>query len=341
MRPPRTTSRAGCATRRGRDDVRITAFERLPGGAIQDNWTLDVEIDGGPWHGTHALGAAHRRALRRRREPHARAGIRGAAGRARRRRDRAQAAVPVPRPSDASGAPSSSCSACAGSPRVIGSRARRCSFPTATRWPRRSARISRASTRSVRRSLRLADLRPPAADHARATIAEYRAISTASRTRIRRSSGGCGGARGTRRQPWDATLIHRDYRTGNYLVDGGRAHRACSTGNSPGGATRARTSAGSPRAAGASARTRKEAGGIAASRALPARLRERRRTAHRSRDELDYWQAMAHLRWAIIALQQAQRHVAGGERSLELALTGRIVHELEYELLQLIAGASR
>ncbi len=40
---------------------------------------------------------------------------------------------------------------------------------------------------------------------------------------------------------------------------------------------------------------------------------------------------MAHLRWAVIALQQAQRHTAGGERSLELALTGRIVHELEYE----------
>ena len=45
---------------------------------------------------------------------------------------------------------------------------------------------------------------------------------------------------------------------------------------------------------------------------------------------------MAHLRWAIIALQQAQRHTVGGERSLELALTGRIVHELEYEVLLLI-----
>ncbi len=59
------------------------------------------------------------------------------------------------------------------------------------------------------------------------------------------------------------------------------------------------------------------------------------------RRALDYWQAMAHLRWAIIALQQAQRHAAGGERSLELALTGRIVHELEYELLQLVSGGTR
>ena len=49
----------------------------------------------------------------------------------------------------------------------------------------------------------------------------------------------------------------------------------------------------------------------------------------------------AKLGWAVIALQQAQRHIAGGERSLELALTGRIVHELEYEVLQLITRADR
>jgi hypothetical protein len=47
---------------------------------------------------------------------------------------------------------------------------------------------------------------------------------------------------------------------------------------------------------------------------------------------------MAHLRWAIIALQQAQRHRA--ERSLELALTGRIVDELEYEVLRLTKGSA-
>src|SRR5258708_2234114 len=36
-------------------EVRVTSFERLPGGAIQDNWTLDVEIEGGPWQGAHGL----------------------------------------------------------------------------------------------------------------------------------------------------------------------------------------------------------------------------------------------------------------------------------------------
>ena len=51
-------------------------------------------------------------------------------------------------------------------------------------------------------------------------------------------------------------------------------------------------------------------------------------------DDLHYWQVMAHIRWSIIALQQAQRFLTGGESSLELALTGKIVAELEWEVLQ-------
>ena len=52
-------------------------------------------------------------------------------------------------------------------------------------------------------------------------------------------------------------------------------------------------------------------------------------------EALVYWQVMAHARWAMIALQQAQRHRSGIEPSLELALTGRIVAELEHEILVL------
>ena len=32
-------------------DVRVTRYERLPGGAIQDNFLLDVDIAKGPWRG--------------------------------------------------------------------------------------------------------------------------------------------------------------------------------------------------------------------------------------------------------------------------------------------------
>jgi aminoglycoside phosphotransferase (APT) family kinase protein len=54
-----------------------------------------------------------------------------------------------------------------------------------------------------------------------------------------------------------------------------------------------------------------------------------------SADALRYWQVMAHIRWSIIALQQARRHLSGVEPSLELALTGKIVAELEWDVLKL------
>ncbi|BAL24659.1 phosphotransferase family protein [Azoarcus sp. KH32C] len=57
-------------------------------------------------------------------------------------------------------------------------------------------------------------------------------------------------------------------------------------------------------------------------------------TGRRLEDEnIHYWEVMAHLNWALIALQQAERHLSGEETSLLLALTGHIVPELEYEIL--------
>lgn len=51
------------------------------------------------------------------------------------------------------------------------------------------------------------------------------------------------------------------------------------------------------------------------------------------RGQVFYWEVMAFVRWAVIALQQAERHVSGEEPSLELALTGHLVPELEMEIL--------
>jgi aminoglycoside phosphotransferase (APT) family kinase protein len=51
--------------------------------------------------------------------------------------------------------------------------------------------------------------------------------------------------------------------------------------------------------------------------------------------EVHYWEVMAHMNWAIIALQQAERQASGTEDSLLLALTGHIVPELEWEILNL------
>ncbi|WP_367105939.1 phosphotransferase family protein [uncultured Psychrobacter sp.] len=53
------------------------------------------------------------------------------------------------------------------------------------------------------------------------------------------------------------------------------------------------------------------------------------------KDLVHYWEVMAHLNWAVIAIQQAERHNSGEELSLELALTGHMVPKLEAEMLKM------
>lgn len=49
-----------------------------------------------------------------------------------------------------------------------------------------------------------------------------------------------------------------------------------------------------------------------------------------------WWEVAAHIRWASIAVDQAERHISGVERNLELALTGHIVPGLEWEILRMV-----
>ena len=51
-----------------------------------------------------------------------------------------------------------------------------------------------------------------------------------------------------------------------------------------------------------------------------------------------YWQLVAEIRWAIIALQQQERALFGGETSLELALSGYLAAEMESNMLALISA---
>lgn len=53
---------------------------------------------------------------------------------------------------------------------------------------------------------------------------------------------------------------------------------------------------------------------------------------------IPYWEVMAAVRWAVIALQQGERHLTGGEESLELALTGLRAPEMELDALLDIAA---
>ena len=53
--------------------------------------------------------------------------------------------------------------------------------------------------------------------------------------------------------------------------------------------------------------------------------------------KIRFYEVMAHVRWAVIALHQCGRHLSGAEPDLELALIGRRLPELEYEILALTA----
>lgn len=51
-----------------------------------------------------------------------------------------------------------------------------------------------------------------------------------------------------------------------------------------------------------------------------------------------WWLAVATLRWGVICRFQAERHLAGQTRSVELAAIGRRVCETEWDLLELLEG---
>jgi aminoglycoside phosphotransferase (APT) family kinase protein len=135
----------------------------------------------------------------------------------------------------------------------------------------------------------------------------------------------------------ETAFIHRDYRTGNYLVENGRLAGVLdwefpAYGNplEDVGWICARCWR--------FARPDLTVGGIAR---LEDFIPEYERASGRRvpAGDLVYWQVMAHLRWAVIALQQLERHLSGTEPSLELALTGHIVGQLELEILNLTEAA--
>jgi len=57
-------------------------------------------------------------------------------------------------------------------------------------------------------------------------------------------------------------------------------------------------------------------------------------------EELYAWEVLGNCKWAIGSLTQARRHLRGEERSVELAILGRLAAEKEYELLDLIERAA-
>ncbi len=133
--------------------------------------------------------------------------------------------------------------------------------------------------------------------------------------------------------PETVCLVHRDFRTGNYMVDEAGltavldwefaewGDPACDLGWFCAACWRF----GKPEL---------EAGGIAPRESFY-RGYEAEAGVGIDPQRVAYWEVMAHIRWDVIALQQGERHVSGAEASLDLALTGRRAAELDMALLRL------
>jgi aminoglycoside phosphotransferase (APT) family kinase protein len=134
----------------------------------------------------------------------------------------------------------------------------------------------------------------------------------------------------------EPVLCHRDFRTGNYLLNG-TALTAILDWEFAGWGDPHEDIGWFCCKAWRSARLDREAGGIA-DRTPFYRGYERESGRSIARQRVRFWEVLASVRWAVIALQQCDRHMIGAERNLDLALTGRRATECELEILMLLDG---
>ena len=133
----------------------------------------------------------------------------------------------------------------------------------------------------------------------------------------------------------ELVLCHSDFRTGNYMVDGGELTGILDW-------EFASWSDPMEDIAWFCARCwrfgawGREAGGVGGRQAFY-RGYEAESGRDVTRDIVPYWEVMAAVRWAVIALQQGERHLSGAEESLELALTGLRAPEMELDALMDVA----
>jgi aminoglycoside phosphotransferase (APT) family kinase protein len=172
---------------------------------------------------------------------------------------------------------------------------------------------------------------PPADAHA-AFIAQQRALLDAAGTPRPAVEWGLRHLERTAPPPAEAVLNHNDFRTGNYMVAGGRITGVLDWEFAAWGDPHADLGwfcAPCWRFGALAA----EAGGIGARDTLYAAY-----TAASGRavehGRVLWWELAATIRWAVVAADQAIRHLKG-DTSLELALTGHIVPELELDILRM------
>ena len=312
--------------------VSVRRLDKLGGGAIQENYALEVEVSGGPHAGLQKLvlrtdapsgvALSHSRA-----QEYALLQAAHAAG------------VTVP-------APLALCTdkAIIGRPfyvmKRVGGTAAGHLLVRDDRWTGDRAVLAQRLGREL---AKIHTIRPPRADlaflpmpgqpPALEAVASYRAWLDTYRAPRPALEWGLRWLERHAPVKADFVLSHRDFRTGNYMVDeqgltgildwefAGWGDRHEDIGWFCARCWRFGTN-------------RREAGGIGERADFIAGY-EVESGMKVEAEAVRYWETMAHARWATIALQQGERHVSGAEPSLDLALTGRRIAELEYQLMRM------
>jgi aminoglycoside phosphotransferase (APT) family kinase protein len=306
--------------------VAVSDLAPLSGGAIQENWGLAAEVTGGPRAGRHdlvlrldaasTLPMSHGRA-----EEFALLRAAHAAG------------VSVPEPLALCTDP-----AVLGRPFLLMRRALGTADPRALTAAAPQPGVAAGLGRDLARIHRITPPRgvlgflgPAPADGARAHVALLRDLLDRLGTPRPALEWGLAWLDERAPPPAAPVLCHRDFRTGNIMVEDGRVSAVLdwefAAWSDPaedlGWITAPCWRFRRPDLVAGGIGTLEDllAGYVAGGGAAPDPAR------------LSYFQAMATARWAVIAHWQAARHRSGGQRCLELALTGHLAPELELELL--------
>ena len=309
-------------------EARVEAQAPLAGGAIQENVALDVETPDGP-----------RRLVLRRDAPSAIAASRSRADEFAILRAAHAAGVRVPEPvafcdDEAAGGPFALMARVDGEaygPKVVREEA----------WGGEREALGReigrqlAMIHAVPVEGALATLLGPAPDDpARAEIALLRGWLDALGAARPGLEWGLRHAERTAPGPGAVTLAHRDFRTGNLMLDGDGLTAILDWEFAGWGDPMADLGWFCARCWRFS-RPDREGGGLTSRGALYEGYRAAGGTVDEAR--IGWWELMAHLRWAVIALQQGARFESGAEPDLVLALTGRIADTLELDVLRMAA----
>ena len=140
-------------------------------------------------------------------------------------------------------------------------------------------------------------------------------------------------------EPRPTVLVHGDFRTGNFMVDQGRLTAILDWEFCHWGDPREDIGWFCARCWRFGA-DKREAGGIASKADLLAGYNSVATDPIEER-EIAYWEVLALARWGAIAALQGDRFLKDGERSLELALTGLMPAEMELDALLAIEAIER